>query len=202
MASTVLLLKKMARIILASSSPRRKELLEQVGLKFEIFSPDIDESVCLGESADHYVKRLAEQKAQAILAQFPDAIVIAADTSLVLDHKIIGKPESKQHAFEIWTELSDRQHDVLSGVCVLSSECDPNTIQSVVVRTQVHFQKLSQLDMEQYWATGEPIGKAGAYAIQGYAAQFIPRIEGSYSNVVGLPLYETLQLLKNIDQRK
>ena len=202
MASTVLLLKKMARIILASSSPRRKELLEQVGLKFEIFSPDIDESVCIGESADHYVQRLAQQKAQAILAQFPDAIVIAPDTSLVLDHKIIGKPESKQHAFEIWTELSDRQHDVLSGVCVLSSECDPNTIQSVVVRTQVHFQKLSQLDMEQYWATGEPIGKAGAYAIQGYAAQFIPRIEGSYSNVVGLPLYETLQLLKNIDQRK
>lgn len=202
MASTVLLLKKMARIILASSSPRRKELLEQVGLKFEIFSPDIDESVCIGESADHYVQRLAEQKAQAILAQFPDAIVIAADTSLVLDHKIIGKPESKQHAFEIWTALSDRQHDVLSGVCVLSSECDPNTIQSMVVRTKVYFQKLSQLDMEQYWATGEPIGKAGAYAIQGYAAQFIPRIEGSYSNVVGLPLYETLQLLKNIDQRK
>ena len=202
MASTVLLLKKMARIILASSSPRRKELLEQVGLKFEIFSPDIDESVCIGESADHYVQRLAEQKAQAILAQFPDAIVIAPDTSLVLDHKIIGKPESKQHAFEIWTALSDRQHDVLSGVCVRSSECDPNTIQSMVVRTQVHFRKLSQLDMEQYWATGEPIGKAGAYAIQGYAAQFIPRIQGSYSNVVGLPLYETLQLLKNIDQRK
>ena len=202
MASTVLLLKKMARIILASSSPRRKELLEQVGLKFEIFSPDIDESVCIGESADHYVQRLAEQKAQAILAQFPDAIVIAADTILVLDHKIIGKPESKQHAFEIWTALSDRQHDVLSGVCLLSSQCDPNTIQSMVVRTKVYFQKLSQLDMEQYWATGEPIGKAGAYAIQGYAAQFIPRIEGSYSNVVGLPLYETLQLLKNIDQRK
>ena len=202
MASTVLLLKKMARIILASSSPRRKELLEQVGLKFEIFSPDIDESVCIGESADHYVQRLAQQKAQAILAQFPDAIVIAPDTSLVLDHKIIGKPESKQHAFEIWTALSDRQHDVLSGVCVRSSECDPNTIQSMVVRTQVHFRKLSQLDMEQYWATGEPIGKAGAYAIQGYAAQFIQRIEGSYSNVVGLPLYETLQLLKNIDQRK
>ena len=202
MASTVLLLKKMARIILASSSPRRKELLEQVGLKFEIFSPDIDESVCIGESADHYVQRLAQQKAQAILAQFPDAIVIAADTSLVLDHKIIGKPESKQHAFEIWTALSDRQHDVLSGVCVRSSECDPNTIQSMVVRTQVHFRKLSQLDMEQYWATGEPIGKAVAYAIQGYAAQFIPRIEVSYSNVVGLPLYETLQLLKNIDQRK
>ena len=120
----------------------------------------------------------------------------------MLDHKIIGKPESKQHAFEIWTALSDRQHDVLSGVCLLSSQCDPNTIQSMVVRTKVYFRKLSQLDMEQYWATGEPIGKAGAYAIQGYAAQFIQRIEGSYSNVVGLPLYETLQLLKNIDQRK
>ena len=156
MASTVLLLKKMARIILASSSPRRKELLEQVGLKFEIFSPDIDESVCIGESADHYVQRLAQQKAQAILAQFPDAIVIAPDTSLVLDHKIIGKPESKQHAFEIWTALSDRQHDVLSGVCVRSSECDPNTIQSMVVRTQVQSARYGTIlgDWRTDWKSG------------------------------------------------
>ena len=198
MASIVLLLKKMARIILASSSPRRKELLEQVGLKFEIFSPDIDESVHVGESADHYVQRLAEQKAQSILAQFPNAIVIAADTSLVLDHKIIGKPESKQHAFDIWTALSGREHDVLSGICVTSSKCDSRIVQSRVVRTKVYFQKLNRLDMEQYWATGEPIGKAGAYAIQGYAARFIPRIEGSYSNVVGLPLHETLQLLNQV----
>lgn len=204
MANSLLLLKKMARLILASSSPRRKELLEQVGLNFEIFSPDVDESVQPNESAEHYVQRLAEQKAQAVLVQFPDAIVIAADTSLVLDHKIIGKPESKQHAFEIWSALSGRQHEVLSGICVASAHCEQNqnAIQSMVVRTQVHFQKLTELEMEQYWATGEPIGKAGAYAIQGYAAQFIPRIEGSYSNVVGLPLYETLQLLKNIDQIK
>ena len=181
----------MARLILASSSPRRKELLEQVGLSFEVFSPDIDESVLDGESIEAYVKRLAQQKAQAVLTQFPDAVVIAADTSLVLDHKIIGKPESKQHAFEIWSALSDRSHEVLSGICV--ADRSQSTIQAV--RTKVTFQKMNIKDMERYWATGEPMGKAGAYAIQGYAAQFIPRIEGSYSNVVGLPLYETLQLL-------
>lgn len=184
----------MADLILASSSPRRKELLEQVGLNFDIFSPDIDESVLENEQAEQYVRRLAEQKAQAVLSRFPDAVVIAADTSLVLDHQVIGKPESKQHAFEIWRLLSGRKHDVLSGVCVASQA---HTL-SIVVQTQVHFQTLSNADMERYWATGEPIGKAGAYAIQGYAAQFIPKIEGSYSNVVGLPLHETIQLLNKI----
>lgn len=192
MADLVLLLKKMARLILASSSPRRKELLEQVGLNFEIFSPDIDESVRPNEHIEHYVQRLAQQKAQAVLMQFPDAIVIAADTSLVLDQRIIGKPDSKAHAFEIWTALSGRAHQVMSGVCVASASQQ----QCIAVSTQVFFQTLTQDDMERYWSTGEPLGKAGAYAIQGYAAQFIPRIEGSYSNVVGLPLHETLQILK------
>lgn len=184
----------MADLILASSSPRRKQLLQQIGLSFRCYSPDIDESVLLDESVDKYVQRLAETKAKAVLAQFLDATVIAADTSLGLDQKIIGKPESKQHAFDIWTALSGRKHDVLTGVCVANQ----TTIQSIVIRTQVEFQKLSLNDMEDYWATGEPEGKAGAYAIQGYAAQFIPRIEGSYSNVVGLPLHETMQLLKKV----
>lgn len=181
----------MANLILASSSARRKELLEQVGLSFEIFSPDIDESVRADESIDAYVKRLAEAKAHAVLTQCPNATVIAADTSLSLDGQIIGKPESKQHAFEIWTALSGRQHQVLSGVCVANAK----KIKSNVVATFVSFQHLSHADMEKYWATGEPVGKAGGYAIQGYAAQFIPAITGSYSNVVGLPLHETLQLL-------
>lgn len=184
----------MAHLILASSSARRKELLEQVGLKFEIFSPDIDESIRENENIEQYVKRLAEQKAQVVLAQYPDAMVIAADTSLGLDHKIIGKPASKQHAFGIWTALSGRQHEVFSGVCVAHAQQQ----KSLTVRTCVEFQSLNSDDMEKYWATGEPIGKAGAYAIQGYGARFIPRIVGSYSNVVGLPLYETLQLIDSM----
>lgn len=187
----------MANLILASSSPRRKELLEQVGLIFEIYSPDIDETVLPNEQATDYVQRLAQSKAQAVLSRFPDATVIAADTSLVLDGVIIGKPESKQHAFEIWQALSGRTHDVLSGVCVANQ----HNIKTISVRTSVQFQILSLNDMQRYWDTGEPIGKAGGYAIQGYAAQFIPRIEGSYSNVVGLPLHETLAVLNSLIER-
>ena len=184
----------MANIILASSSPRRKQLLEQVGIAFESFSPEIDESVLEHETAESYVRRLAVAKASAVLARYPESIVIAADTSLSLEGQIIGKPESKQHAFAIWSALSGRRHQVLSGVCVASQ----HGVKSTVVSTQVEFQHLSADEMERYWQTGEPLGKAGAYAIQGFGAQFIPRIEGSYSNVVGLPLHETLQLLNSM----
>lgn len=184
----------MARLILASSSPRRRELLQQLGLEFEIYGPDIDESILDGEDVAAYVERLACSKAQAVLEQFPDAIVIAADTSLGVDNQILGKPESKQHAFEMWQCISGRKHDVFSGVCVRTR----TEKSSIVVRTQVEFQKLSLNDMEDYWVTGEPLGKAGAYAIQGIAARYIPRIEGSYSNVVGLPLHETVQLLQAV----
>ncbi|MCU4387650.1 Maf-like protein [Acinetobacter haemolyticus] len=184
----------MAHIILASSSPRRQELLSQLGLDFEVFSPDIDETVRDAETVVHYVERLAREKARAVLAQFPDAIVVAADTSLSFAGKILGKPESKQHAFEMWSQLSGQWHDVFSGVCVASRI----QICSTVVRTQVELQTLSHAEMEKYWATGEPIGKAGGYAIQGIAAQYIPQIRGSYSNVVGLPLYETEQLLESV----
>ena len=184
----------MARLILASSSPRRRELLEQLGLVFDIYSPDIDESEQAGESVAHYVERLACAKAEAVQLQYPDAIVIAADTSLGVDQEILGKPESKQHAFEMWEKISGRKHDVYTAVCVRTN----TQISSIVVRTEVEFQHLSLNDMEAYWATSEPIGKAGAYAIQGIAARYIPRIEGSYSNVVGLPLYETVQLLQAV----
>jgi septum formation protein len=184
----------MAYIVLASSSPRRRELLLQLGLEFEIFSPDVDESVHEGEQVATYVERLARTKAHAVRQHFPDAMIIAADTSLGVDGKILGKPESKAHAFAMWQMLSGRKHDVFSGVCVSTKQ----QISSIVVRTQVEFQPLSLNDMEEYWATGEPIGKAGAYAIQGIAARYIPRIEGSYSNVVGLPLYETAQLLQTV----
>lgn len=182
----------MANLILASSSPRRRELLQQLGLTFEILSPDIDESVFANECIEDYVRRLAHTKAKTILASQPHAVVLAADTSLVFNGQIIGKPESKQHAFEIWSLLSGQVHEVLTGICVATS----TSCQSNVVRTQVTLQKLSLDDMEYYWATSEPLGKAGAYAIQGIAAQYVTRIEGSYSNVVGLPLHETVQLLK------
>jgi septum formation protein len=194
MASGLLLFTQMAHIILASSSPRRQELLRQLGLDFDSYSPDVDEAVQDGETVEQYVERLARDKAQVVLNQYPEAIVIAADTSLSCAGKIIGKPESKQHAFEIWSALSGQWHDVYSGICVASS----SKILSTVVRTQVEFQRLSHVEMEKYWATGEPIGKAGAYAIQGIAAQYIPQIRGSYSNVVGLPLYETVQLLESV----
>ena len=184
----------MAHIILASSSPRRRELLTQLGLQFDIYSPDIDESVLDGESVDEYVERLACQKAEAVQQRYPDAIIIAADTSLGLDGSILGKPESKQHAFDMWRQISGRWHDVFSGVCVRTKQ----EVSSIVVRTQVEFQTLSPNDMDSYWATGEPQDKAGAYAIQGIAARYIPQIRGSYSNVVGLPLYETAQLLRTV----
>lgn len=194
LAFSLLLLEKMAHIILASSSPRRQELLKQLGLEFESYAPEIDESVQYNETVEAYVERLACEKANTILQQFPQSIIIAADTSVSVDGKIIGKPESKQHAFDIWSTLSGRSHDVFSGICVAA----PNAIHSCVVKTSVEFQTLSMADMELYWATGEPLGKAGAYAIQGIAAQFIPRIDGSYTNVVGLPLFETIQLLKRV----
>ena len=184
----------MANIILASSSPRRQELLTQLGLDFKVHSPDVDETVYPDESVEYYVERLAREKAQAVLTLYPDAIVIAADTSLSFAGKIIGKPDSKQHAFEIWTQLSGQWHDVYSGICVASR----TKMLSDVVRTQVEFMQLSSSAMEAYWDTGEPIGKAGAYAIQGIAARFIPQIRGSYSNVMGLPLHETAKLLESV----
>ncbi|ENV35108.1 Maf family nucleotide pyrophosphatase [Acinetobacter gerneri] len=184
----------MANLVLASSSPRRRELLSQLSLTFDIFSPEIDESILQNETAFDYVKRLSLHKAKAVLLHQQDAIVIAADTTVAIDGKIIGKPESKQHAFAIWSALSGREHDVLTGVCV----ADRTQYFQDVVCTKVQFQTLSLDDMERYWATGEPLGKAGAYAIQGIAAQYIPKISGSYSNVVGLPLYETVQLLKAV----
>lgn len=145
----------MAHLVLASSSPRRRELLQQLGLNFEIYSPDIDESVHEGELVHQYVERLAREKAQAVLNIFPDSVIIAADTSLGLDGQIIGKPDSKQHAFDIWKQLSGRWHDVFSGICIATQQ----QILSEVVQTQVEFASLTTQDMEDYWATGEPVGR-------------------------------------------
>lgn len=194
MAAGLFCTEKMALLVLASSSPRRRELLQQLGLDFLVYSPEIDESTFENETAADYVQRLACEKASVVQQKFPNAVIIAADTSLSVDGEILGKPESKDHAFQMWAKISGRKHDVFSGVCVRTSA----QISSIVVRTQVEFQVLSLKDMEDYWATGEPEGKAGAYAIQGLASRYIPRIEGSYTNVVGLPLHETVELFKAI----
>lgn len=180
-------------IILASSSPRRQELLSQLGLIFHSISPNIDETLHNNETPEQYVQRLAHTKAEVIAQQYPDALVIAGDTSVSLDSQILGQASNKQQAFAIWQQLSGRWHDVFTGMCV----CYQSQYLQQVVRTQVQFQTLNQQDMEMYWATGEPLGKAGAYAIQGIAGQFIPQIQGSYSNVVGLPLHETAMMLKH-----
>lgn len=182
-------------IILASGSPRRRELLQQVGLDFEVRLFEIDESNLEDENPADYVLRLAESKAAAAQAHLPDdCVVIAADTTVTIAGQILGKPASQAEAFAMWRLLSGQTHQVLTGVAVVRGR----TRLSRVVTTNVEMLALSEQQMQAYWATGEPIGKAGGYAIQGRAAAFIPKIEGSYSNVVGLPLVETLQLLQHV----
>jgi len=182
-------------IYLASTSPRRKALLTQVGVPFQPCVIDIDESVLPDEAPAVYVARLARAKAAAAFAQLVhahDAIVIAADTTVTIEGHILGKPCDQADAFAMWERLSGRTHQVMTGVAVATE----TQVRVQVVVTDVEFSTLTPAQMHAYWASGEPIGKAGGYAIQGLGAGFIPRIEGSYSNVVGLPLVETLRLLE------
>ncbi|MEC7118475.1 MAG: Maf family protein [Pseudomonadota bacterium] len=180
-------------IVLASGSPRRRELLAQVGVDFTVQVFEIDESVQPNESPAHYVERLALEKAASARPHVSaEAIVIAADTTVTVDGEILAKPIDYPDAVRMWRLLSGRQHQVMTGVAVSTAMKSLST----VVHTTVAMRTLSESEMWAYWQTGEPLGKAGGYAIQGRAAAFIPRIEGSYSNVVGLPLVETLQLLQ------
>ncbi|MGV6816242.1 MAG: Maf family protein [Thiotrichales bacterium] len=183
------------RIILASRSPRRVELLQQIGISAEVVPADIDESLAPGESPEHYVERMAREKAQAIAARLEDAIVIGADTTVVCAGGIFGKPADLTAARDMLHQLSGRTHNVLSAVAVWSDE----GLDARVCTTAVTFRKLSDQEILEYWESGEPAGKAGAYAIQGRGARFIERIEGSYSGVMGLPLFETAALLEAVN---
>lgn len=186
-------------IYLASGSPRRRELLAQIGVNFEVLPIDIDESVRDDESAEVYVKRVAIDKAQAGLSRLeqqnlPERPVLAADTTVIVDKQILGKPADAQQAREFLQKLSGRQHQVLSGVALATDK-------NVSMRSQlnqVRFAKLSDTEIDWYVGTGEGLDKAGAYAVQGLAAQFIVHIDGSYSGIMGLPLFETRQLLQEI----
>ncbi len=191
------------RLILASASPRRRELLTQAGLDFEVRAADIDETPLPGEAAAAYVERLAIEKAQAVCALYDKATtpvtILAADTTVVLpDGAILGKPANAADARRMLGLLSGRTHAVMTGLAAVSSA--RKGLVSAIEITQVTFLVLTDEEIAAYVASGEPLDKAGAYAIQGYAARWIPRIEGDYFNVVGLPIARTMALLAEVAQ--
>lgn len=184
----------MATLYLASGSPRRRELLTQIGVPFLTQIAPIDENALPGESPLAYVERLALAKGHAGLAALADsdgAVVLGADTAVVLDGRILGKPRDRADALATLQALSGRSHQVLTAVALVSRERQA----ARVVTSQVTFRPLTQAEIEAYWASGEPQDKAGSYGIQGLAAVFVSQLQGSYSAVVGLPLCETAALL-------
>jgi len=180
-------------IILASASPRRIELLQQISVEFEQMVADIDESYRPGESAEQFVCRLAEEKSQAVFDKSSKELpVLGSDTIVVVDEHILGKPTDYQDAVQMLKMLSGRKHQVMTAVTLHSSHKQTTKLNI----SDVTFMTLSSEMIDAYWQTGESIGKAGAYAIQGAAAQFITEIRGSYSSIMGLPLYEVRCLLE------
>lgn len=180
-----------APLVLASSSPRRRELLQQIGVKFDVRVCPVDETPLPAEDPQAYVRRLAIIKAQASVLADDQRPVLGADTTVVCDGQILGKPENLADAQRILGMLSGRRHQVLTAIALVHGK----SVLSDVVSTDVLFRTISPAEIEQYWASGEPCDKAGAYGIQGKGAVFVSRIEGSYSAVVGLPLAETAALL-------
>ncbi|HZV63039.1 MAG TPA: Maf family protein [Methylophilaceae bacterium] len=185
-------------IYLASRSPRRAELLQQIGVQFSVLPPDVDESELEHESPADYVLRLAKTKAEAcmaVLVQQNKAIrpVLAADTTVSIDRKILGKPQDEADAHAMLTLMSGKRHQVLTALAIAT----PQGIVTSLSVTQVEMAVLTANEIETYIRSGEPFDKAGAYGIQGLASTFIKRIEGSYSGVMGLPIYETAQLLRS-----
>jgi septum formation protein len=188
------------QIYLASSSPRRRELLAQLGISVEVVSQDVPENRRAKEGPESYVKRLALEKAYSGLkglggkASLP---VLGADTAVVVENKVLGKPTDKADALAMLQRLSGRSHRVLSAVAVVGRDDLGQDREEVrVSESIVIFRSITEKECEAYWDTGEPSDKAGAYAIQGLAAVFIERLEGSYSGVMGLPLFETGELLQ------
>ncbi len=178
-------------LILASKSPRRQQLLAQLGYTFTCQSADIDESVKAGEQPENYVRRLAIAKAQVIATRQPNAVVLGSDTSVVINNEILGKPGSEQECLIMLKKLSGTKHQVLTSIALVHQD----KVISEVVTTEVFFKSLTEQEIKRYWQTKEPQDKAGAYGIQGIGAQFVEKIQGCYFAVVGLPLYQTAQLL-------
>ena len=181
-------------LILASASPRRRELLAQLAIPFTVIPANIDESAWPNEVPRAYTMRVAHAKAQHVAQQFPTAVVLGADSVVVLDQQILGKPKDIEEARHMLTRLSGREHTVLTGVAVLHAA--QQFVGLDAVSTLVRFRPLSASVIEHYLTTGEPMDKAGAYAIQGAAAAFVASWDGCYTNVVGLPLRRTAALLQ------
>jgi septum formation protein len=202
------------RLILASGSPRRRELLTQAGYIFDVQAADIDETPHANEDPAAYVKRLAEEKARAVLAKHsthprrPGApsmtassswvgsndlplIVLGADTTVVADNEILAKPDDAVHAKQMLRKLSGRTHEVLTGIAAATRSGTLSAVES----TEVVFSEIREAELDHYCATPEPLDKAGAYGIQGYAARWIPRIDGDYFNVMGLPIARVVKLI-------
>tara|TARA_R110001592_G_scaffold6550_3_gene35235 strand:- start:8679 stop:9299 length:621 start_codon:yes stop_codon:yes gene_type:complete len=197
----------MKQLILASQSPRRKALLAQLGYQFITQAADINEAVRCNENAKDYVVRLAKEKAQAIFLALPiqqqaQSIVIGSDTSVVIEDEILGKPANEAECIATLLRLSNKQHQVLTAIAVVTqdqrNQDQRNKTLSKLIETQVQLKTLTVDEIKRYWHTKEPYDKAGSYAIQGLGGQFVTTINGSYSAVVGLPLYETVQLLAQV----
>jgi len=184
-------------LILASASPRRHDLLSRIGLRFIVTPADIDESMLNGELPDDHVRRLATGKARAVSNIYPGLWVLGADTIVVIDGRILGKPADRSEAATMLATLSSRMHEVFTGYAILNSEF-PSQELSGVVRSEVFIRSLTPDEISGYIDTGEPMDKAGAYAIQGVGSAIVERVSGSYTNVVGLPLCEVARDLKTL----
>ena len=195
-------------LILASSSPRRQELLREIRIPFQVHAANINEGQIEGESPIEYALRLAFEKAQAVAAQHPQSYVLGADTIVVIDGEVLGKPKDQKEAARMLRLLSGRGHEVTTAVSLIApSLIAPNTVapnpaaqgtlaETRASTTKVYFREIAETEIQQYVAGGEPMDKAGAYAIQGGASRWTDRIEGEYSNVVGLPLSLVTEMLK------
>ena len=182
------------QIVLASGSPRRSELLRQIGVGFRVVAADIDEIALENEKPGDFVLRMAREKALAVLRREGDVLpVLGADTAVILDGRILGKPRDRNEALSMLNSLSGRTHEVYSAVAVAMGESEVHDVLNI---TRVTFSSLGQEWIESYCDSGDPMDKAGAYGVQGKAAEKISRIEGSFYCVMGLPLFETAQLLK------
>ena len=186
----------MRKMILASASPRRRELLTQAGFSFEVKVSDADEIITEKEP-DKIVKELALVKACAVAASETEALIIGADTIVTVDGKILGKPRDAEEAFSMLSMLQGRTHQVYTGVALITKEEELQKSHVFSEKTDVHMYPMTEQEIREYIATGEPLDKAGAYGIQGRAAVYIRKIEGDYNNVVGLPISRLYQELKS-----
>ena len=187
---------KSTRVILASSSPRRADLLSQIGLTFEIYPSDIEEPTFNGSiTPASATQQLASMKAKSVAERYTEGVIIGADTLVAYKNELIGKPDNPEHARSILKKLSGKKHKVVTGVCLINVELSKEITWNEV--TKVYFRELNPVEIEEYVNCGEPLDKAGAYGIQGRGAAFVNRIEGCYFNVVGLPLASLIEQLSD-----